>query len=203
MKIFKNQALIQFMAVAAFLSVTMWSASPVYAASISVTPSALNVTVGQTFSVDVFISGVSDLYAFQFDIGYDPSILSAGAISEGAFLLEGGSTLWDTGSINNSGGVIDDTFGSLQSIVPGVDGSGVLASINFTALAAGSSNISLFDIILLDSQIFDIDVSSVSSTNILVNAQTIPDPTVPEPATVFLLIIGLIGLTSVRRKAFE
>ena len=73
-----------------FLLVAAWHVLPAHATSLFIDPSSLNVTVGQTFSLSVSISGVTDLYAFQFDIGYDPNVLSANTISEGAFLPTGG-----------------------------------------------------------------------------------------------------------------
>lgn len=83
----------------AFLLVAAWNAVPAQAgAIITIDPPTPTVTVGQTFSLDVMITGASDLYAVQFDIGFDPTFLSANSISEGAFMLSGGPTLYIGGT---------------------------------------------------------------------------------------------------------
>jgi hypothetical protein len=177
--------------------VVVWNALLVEAASFSIDPSSLPVTVGQIFTLDVRIAGASDLYAFGFNLGFDPSLLSANSISEGAFLPSGGATLFIDGTIDNGAGTLSDTSDALNGAVPGVDGSGILATVSFTALASGTSRISLFNPILLDSGLADIPVDGIQTGSVTV----LPGSTnVPEPSSFVLLGIGLTSLALGRRR---
>lgn len=180
-------------AVALFFFVIICHPLSINAAILSITPSSTSIEEGSSFSVDISISGVSDLFAFEFDLGFDPSILSAISITEGPFLLSGGPTLWLPGAINNTSGLIEFTSNSLQGFDPGVSGSGVLAHIDFTALKTGSSNLNLFNTILLDSFLGDISVNNVQNANI-----TVTEAQIPEPSTFILFVISLMSFIFVR-----
>jgi hypothetical protein len=123
----------------------------VKATTLSIEPAFNAVSVGDNFALDIKVSDVTDLFSFQFDIGFSPSILSATAITEGAFLPSGGFTFFIPGTIDNVLGTISFTADTLLSAPPGVNGSGVLATLSFQALAAGTSAVDLSSIILLDS----------------------------------------------------
>ena len=59
---------------------------------LSIEPSNITVNSGDIFSVDVAIANVSDLYGFQFDIGFNQQVLQVNDIAIGTFLLTGGPT---------------------------------------------------------------------------------------------------------------
>src|SRR5580693_6858462 len=60
----------------------------------SVVGPVTNPNVGDTFEVEVDVTGITDLYAFQFDLTFDPTLLSAVSVTEGAFLPSGGTTFF-------------------------------------------------------------------------------------------------------------
>jgi general secretion pathway protein D len=168
------------------VAVLLLSLGTLRAATVSVQPSSNAVGQGQTLDVSVDISGVSDLYAFQFDLGYDPTILSAISVSEGSLLPAGGSTVFIPGSIDNGAGTVTATADTLIGPIPGVSGDGVLANIEFQAIALGTSALSLSNITLLDSTLSQIPFSSVDgSVSVLTTA-------VPEPSFISTLLIGLL-----------
>jgi general secretion pathway protein D len=124
------------------------------------------------FTVPVDISGVSDLYAFQFDLSYDPAVVHVTSITEGAFLPSGGATFFLPGSIDNAAGLVSMTADSLAGAVSGVSGSGHLAIVHFAVVETGSavSPLTLSSITLLGSNLTDIPFS-VSNGQVL-----IPEP---------------------------
>ena len=79
---------------------------PTFAATVLVDPTSFNISPGQKFSLDVDVSNITDLYAFQFDLGFDPGLLSALSVTEGTFLPSGGSTFFLPGTIDNVGGTV-------------------------------------------------------------------------------------------------
>jgi hypothetical protein len=175
------------------VAVLLLSLGSLHAATVSVEPSSNNVSVGQTFDVSVDVASVTDLYAFQFDLGYDPTILSAVNVTEGPFLPSGGSTFFIPGSIDNNVGTVTGTADSLIGAIPGVTGGGVLVNIEFQALATGSSPISLSNVTLLDSNLSDIGSTSADGSVTVGSVSSVPEPRL----TSLLLIVGLIvaGLT--------
>src|SRR5437867_11035043 len=108
---------------------------------VTIDPSSLNVPAGQTFSVDVSISNVTDLFAFQFDLGFNPAIIAADGVTEGSFLATGGSTFFIAGTIDNVGGSVSSNADTLLTALSGVSGSGTLATFELTAVGAGSSSL--------------------------------------------------------------
>ena len=173
------------------------ASSPVaMATTVSIEPATNTFSVNDTFSLDIVVTDITDLYGFQFDVGFSPSILSATGITEGAFLPLGGSTFFIPSAIDNVLGTISFTGDTLLSVPPGVSGSGVLATLSFHALAAGSSAVELSNIILLDSNLADIAFSSQNGT---VDVQG--GSQVPTPGTLFLLLPGWLGLWLSRRVA--
>jgi general secretion pathway protein D len=152
-------------------------------AVVTVQPGPLGV--GQIFTADIDISGVTDLYAFQFDVSFAPQVIAATAVTEGNFLSLGGGTFFFPGTVNNSAGTISFIADSLLGPGSGVSGSGVLAHVMFHGVGQGMSPISLSNLEFLDSTLSPIVVSAVAGTS----------PTIaPEPSSLAFLVCGLMLL---------
>jgi adhesin HecA-like repeat protein len=143
------------------------------------------VSQGSSLAVDVNIASVTDLYGFQFDLGFNPSVLMATVVSEGAFLPSGGSTFFIPGTIDNTNGIVAATADTLISAMSGVTGSGTLAVFDFTAIANGATGLTLSNVILVD--------SNGNLINTVANS--------PEPNALILFAVTLLGALGFRRKA--
>src|ERR1017187_1269250 len=166
----------------------------VFADLISLQPSSTLPPLGSLFSVDVNITGVTDLYAFQFDIGFNPGVLSAASVTEGSLFSSIG-VFFSPGLIDNIGGTITFIGDSLSGPGPGVSTDGTLATIAFDTIGVGSSSIDLANIVLLDSSLADIAVTA--------SGTTVTVATVPEPGSWLLLgscLVLLFGWIVDRRR---
>ncbi len=163
---------------------------------VSAVPETQNIAVGNTFTVDIDVNNVADLYDYQFSLVFDPAYLQADSITEGALFANTGDSFFSPGTIDNSSGTVALTYDTLFSPGPGVAGPGTIATAQFTALSNGTSSIGISpssDLILQDSQGNTLDVTA-QSANVTVGASP-----VPEPATVSLLLIGLVFMAIVAR----
>jgi hypothetical protein len=174
----------------------LFMSTPMFADVISVVGPATNPNVGGTFEVDVKVTDITDLYAFQFDLTFDPTLLSAVSVTEGAFLPSGGTTFFIPGTIDNVGGDVSATADSLVGTIPGVSGDGTLVEFRFTALAAGTSALLFANEILLDSYLNDITAETTFQDG-SVTVGTVSS--VPEPSVLGLLCIASLALGVNRR----
>jgi hypothetical protein len=162
-----------------------------YANSIaSVQPASPTASVGDIVAVTVNVSNITDLFAFQFDINFNPAVLSAQSITEGAFLPSGGSTLFLPGSIDNIAGTIAFNADTLIGFVPGVSGGGTIATMDFLAIASGLSSLDLANTFFLDSNLANINNVTLESGTVNVTSAT----ATPEPPTVVLMLGGIVAL---------
>lgn len=175
---------------AGVLSTQAMAADPV----VSITASSNPAVIGSTIDLDVLISGVTDLYGFQFTLNFDPAVLQALGGSEGAFLSAGGSTFFDAGTIDNTLGSVSFAFNSLIGAVPGVSGDGVLARFSFSASGLGSSAISFSDALFINASLAELP-AQLQGISLQVVA-------VPEPSTYLLFGAGLVGVMVLRRRRF-
>ena len=101
------------------------------------------IHVGDTFTLDLSTENIHDLAGWQFDIGFDPTVLEALEVNEGNFLkTEGGTTFFQKGKIDNRSGKITGLNSALLS-GGGVTGTGTLLSVNFSAKAGGETQLKL------------------------------------------------------------
>jgi general secretion pathway protein D len=163
--------------------------------SISVVSPA-QANVNNQFQVNVFANQVVDLYAWQFDLTFDPSILQLASIQEGSFLASGGSTVFIPGTIDNVLGTATFTIDSLVGPISGVSGTGDLADFLFTPTNTGTSALDLSNVSLLDSNFNDIPVTQLDSSVDVETAVT------PEPALPLWMVtsFALLGIVAYRRK---
>lgn len=162
------------------------------AQSLSLVPSANPVAPGNAVSLSVMVSGVADLYAWQFSLGFDPAVLQATGNAAGSFLSGGGSTIFIPGTIDNTLGRVSFATETLVGAVPGVSGGGMLLSIGFNALAVGTSALTIdaADTLLLNSAL-DAIQAQLQSSSVSV---------VPEPSAALLLALGIAALALRRRS---
>ena len=152
---------------------------------VSIQPNVVTPPVGSSFNVFVNVSSVADLFAFQFNITFNPNILSGVDVTEGSFLGGAGTTFFIRGTIDNTAGTISFTSDSLIGLLTGVTGTGTLAEITFSALAQGNSPINLSGVVLLDSGLNDIAFETAAgSVNPVQTA-------VAEPESAVLVLLGL------------
>lgn len=156
-------------------------ASPI----LSIQPGTTSVASGGVFSLNVNVSSVTDLFAYQFDLGFSPAVLSALSITEGTMLPGGGTAFFIPGTIDNSAGLISFTADSLIGSLSGVNGSGTLAQVQFKALNAGTSSIGISNVSLLD--------SSLNSIDLTVNDGNVNVAPVSEPSTFLLLGFAIMS----------
>ena len=171
---------------AGLFGASAWAQTPVVSTVVLTTPAV----VGTPLAVDVRISGVNDLFAYQFSLAFNPAVLQLTSIVEGAFLPTAGATLFDGGAVNNTLGTVMLANGALTGFVPGANSNGVLARINFNVTRAGTSNLTFSDVILLD--------SALATMTAQVNNNMLT--AVPEPASYALFALGLAGLVAWRQR---
>lgn len=164
------------------------------AASLSVIAPAA-VSQGNTFAVDVNISSVGDLYDFQFDLSFNPAMVQATNILEGAFLSAGGATVFIPGTIDNAAGNVTFNADTLVGAVPGISGNGTLEEFDFSALEPGTGAFAISNVILQDSTGAILD-STTTGGSVTVQGTT----AVPEPSGLTMLVVGLLVLRGLRVK---
>jgi hypothetical protein len=176
------------------------------AATIGFSPSSSSVGVGDPVSVDIVVSGLGGeiVSAYDLDVLYDDSIVSATGVSlssalgdEGLFEAFYASSLATSGVIDFAGlSLLSDA--SLLALQGG--DSVVLATIEFSAIADGTTALSFnFDAFNdmkgAGAAVLDL---SVNPGRINVGAAVVPEPTA---ALVFVVGLLVTGRTIRRRSA--
>jgi hypothetical protein len=161
-------------------------------ATIRVAPAAETQSAGSDFAVDIHIEGVTDLYAYQFHVAFDPSIIRTLSVAPGSFLPPVGFL---PGFIDNVAGTISFIGNSLLGPVSGVSGSGGLVTIQFRAVGVGPTPIAVSDVILLDSALGDITADTANAA-----ITVTPSAAIPEPAAAVLLAPPLALFIIARRR---
>ena len=182
---------------------------PVTAQAVTLDLNPLNqsVTVGETVSIDVQISGLGDmttpsLQAFDLNINFDPTLLSFSSATFGDPTLGDLVGLPDPLNLGPVMGTDDSIPGVVAinevSFAPADDfnvqpDSFILATLDFIAISPGTSNLDLDVLDLVDTALQPIPVMGIpGSTTVIVMARSV---TTPEPGfdifgLTLLLVLG-------------
>ena len=115
----------------------------------------------ETFEIEVRISGAVDVFAWEFWLSWNASILNFTGIEEGGFLtgFEQAPTYFVNVTYQDEEGL--DYIGVACTLLgpdtPGVSGPGILATVTFLAEREGETILDLFDVELRDSFITPIE----------------------------------------------
>ena len=152
--------------------------------SVGVSPQTVTVSVGDTFTIDIIVdSAGSEVYGAQYELYFDNTVLTATSQTQGIFLSQDGETTnVPVDLINNTLGKI--VYGENKiGQVPGVTGSGVLASITFDAVKSGTSALTLSYVMLMNSPTSEL-ATTVSSGTCTVTGPGATPPTMPDYADI-------------------
>jgi hypothetical protein len=130
--------------------------------TVSIKNPSRTVNSGESVSFDVEINSVSNLYGFQFDLEYDPNILEFSTASEGTFLNKNrqDGTFCIQPKASSHASVNYVTIACTRTgQTGGVDGSGVLESLTFTAKSTMAVELKLSNIKLVDSSVKQINIA--------------------------------------------
>lgn len=128
-------------------NMTQLSGSPI--TIVFVHPPTNIVEVGQTFFIEIRISDVIDLYGWEFKLEWNPNLLDVFDVTEGPFLNQSGETFFTKRINNTEGSILVDC--TLLGDIPGVNGSGILAYVEFHAENEGSCILDLHSTKLVNS----------------------------------------------------
>jgi len=157
-----------------------------------ISPSDQRVCQSDVFTVNVGVDPEVAIASAQFDLSFDPSLLSAHNVAEGnLFGQNGASASFDPGTIDNVAGTVTNVHGAILQQGGSVSASGTLAVVSFTAKTAdGTSPLHLSDVVVGDAggQPVEIVVS-----NGVVSVRTCPDWDVNGDVCISVLDIILVG----------
>jgi len=129
-----------------------------------VDPAASTVNTDESFTVNVNIENVVDLFSYETKLGYDPNVLEVADIEEGSFIKD--QTTSPSGTFFLT--IIEDGFVHVACLTigkyPGVSGSGTLFTVTFNVVKAGTSPLHLYDSILLDSNVTEMPHDTADGT---------------------------------------
>ena len=125
---------------------------PVHAEpTIALDPADIEANPTESFTFDVTITDVVDLYSYEVKVGFDKDILEGIDIDEGPFIRD--NTTSPSGTFFSSAIEDDYVYAACVTIglYPGITGSGVLFTVTLTVEAAGECPLDVYDTLLLDS----------------------------------------------------
>lgn len=134
------------LAIVLIISASLISALP--SASIS------NVNIGNKVRVDIEGNNTIDLSGIQATLGYNQSLMKYNRTEAGTFFNtnNGNQLFLDVLDTSQLGKVKDIVIFRRNLTNGGVNGSGVIASVYFTAIGAGSSSFTIDSVLLPDSK---------------------------------------------------
>src|SRR5579859_1468024 len=110
---------------------------------------------------------------------YPSSVIRAKKVDDGTVLSGAGTVFFSGGEIDNGSGTVSHIFGTLVMAPAGASGSGTLVKIAFQAVAAGTPQIAISNITLLDSNLNPIvidDTPDQVTTNVTVTTAEVQTP---------------------------
>ncbi|MDR0492103.1 MAG: hypothetical protein LBH74_00470 [Nitrososphaerota archaeon] len=133
------------------------AAGPATLTLVSSTPLDLTypttLQLGSTFTVQVNIANVEDLWGVNFDLTWNPDVVTVTKVQKGTFLTsEGAADMSPATAIDNVGGHFPSKFSHVLLERTGVTGGGLLTTITFEVQGFGNCDIALTDVKLLNPQ---------------------------------------------------
>ncbi|MEF3352853.1 S8 family serine peptidase [Paenibacillus sp. GYB006] len=153
------------------------------AISLSANLSKKQVSVNETFHVDIDFTDTKDLYTAQFSLTYDKDLVK-GSVTPSVALATyqeemnpGVSPIIKEETVDlGNGKAKTDYVISLAGIPDGYTGKGALASFHFASPETGDFTFSLSNVRVLNSESEDITLGKVSSGTVKVTQVPTPDP---------------------------
>jgi hypothetical protein len=133
-------------------------------ATLTLVPPAVPPGVRQTFMVVVRISGATDLGAYQITPAFDPALLELLNIRDGAFLGSTGRT--PSCGVDRAPPPLAPTFfcATAGSSPAGPSGEGELATMEFRALAGGTVELRMQQVVLTTPEGVEVPVVAEGTT---------------------------------------
>jgi hypothetical protein len=106
---------------------------------VSVTTPA-EVEAGEQFTVNVAVEPGTEIAGVQFNLSFDPSLVTVDSVAEGNLLSQGGAaTYFSLGSIDNVAGIVSGVAGAIVTPGQTVSAAGTFAIITVTAETQGGT----------------------------------------------------------------
>jgi general secretion pathway protein D len=122
-------------------------------------PSASQVSPAETFTVTLQVDNVTDLFTAPMRVTYDNKVLKLVEVTKGDFMGGDGQQVTFSESKVEAQGMAIVNMNRLPG-AGGISGSGTLVNLKFTAVAAGTSQITLADLTLRDARLQSIPVTA-------------------------------------------
>lgn len=169
---------------------------------LSFNPTVQNVPVGSSVDVALVISGLTDgaapsLSTFDLDVSFNPAILGFDNATFGDPVLGDQLDLSGMGSLTSATPGVDTvnlfelSFDSPSDLNTLQAGSFTLATLTFNALSIGTSNLEI-SVNALGDSLGDPLTATIQSGSI---------KSIPEPPSLLLVSMGILGMIGVMRKA--
>ena len=133
---------------------------------VRITPVSQKVAAPDNVIVEIRVDDVVDLGAYEFEIRYEPSVLSFASVENGLFLSSTGrSVVCQVPQLDQALGMIRHGCNTVGPPPPfGPSGSGLLATVSFLTSCAGTSELTLALVNMTDATITPPDVPIVFAT---------------------------------------
>jgi len=189
--------ILTFILCTTFPSITATATTTIYVDPPTTT--TYGACLGENFTVNVSIAEVTDLSVWDLILCYGNNVLNCVNVTEGPFLKAGGTHETNFVSyINNTYNATHGrarTVSTITDLGPGVDGSGVLATIEFQINASGETTLHLTDTKLWNSSLSPPNSINHNTTDGTVEIM-IPVGGIYIPVNKLSLLAPYIGLTT-------
>jgi len=174
---------------------------PTDTTTVSIIPSHQEIMMGETVTVNIHISPQEYVAGVQFDLIYDPSLLTPQKVIQGNF-FQGSESYFNNGAIDTTQGVIQGVAGSVLGINSGTINPGIFATVTFTTQSKmGQSPIGLTHVLVGDHEAQPFFYTLVNGSIDIITKQTtisiIPQEKFVQPGDTFTLNIQVNPLEAI------